>query len=135
MILISFRHLAIFVFIGWVIQLGEKLGLLETESREASHQAYRLAIRAQELLKLELSPVRIRDCQSDRLEYGDRKALWVDGQGKLMRSEGESSELLLELGAFGKIRFARRGGMLEVRVRASVERRRHWARMLVPVEG
>jgi hypothetical protein len=126
--------LAIFVFIGWVIQLGEKLGLLETESRESSHQAYRLAIRAQELLKVELSPVRVRDCQADRLEYGEGKALWADGQGRLWRSQGESSELLLELGTFGKVRFARRGGMLEVRIRASVERRRHWARMLVPVE-
>ncbi len=123
--------MAIFVFFGWMIQLGEKLGLIETESQDPQHQAYRRSVMGMEALKTELQGCQVLRAATNRLETTSGKVLEVDARGNLLRD----GQVLCELGVGGKLRFVKEKGFLRIKVRGALGEARHWSDLRVPMSS
>lgn len=119
--------MAIFVFFGWMIQLGEKLGLIETESQDPQHQAYRRSVMAVEALKTKLHGCQVKRAATNRLETTGGKVIEVEPEGRLLCD----GAVLCELGVGGKLRFVKEQGFLRIKVR--VGEARHWSDLRVPM--
>lgn len=121
--------MAIFVLIAWTIQLGEVLGLLETESSDPQHIAYR---RCHDAL------VFIRSClpAHNRVEVQEQCLLWSGGflalDGHILYCGGRR----FDLRARGTVRFSWSGrDRILVEIFAAEGEQQHWLRLTLKAES
>lgn len=129
--------MAIFVFIGWVFQAAEYLGIIESDPQDPDSRAYRLAHQGLALIKAELIDVEFEVTSETRLRKltpaGNGEVLEVIDNALRVNSHS-TTRLLLELGPGGGAFFRTyESGALEIEIRARThDGGRHDIHLLLP---